>query len=73
MRWCFGAGDVKGGRGTTMVYDIPSNSWAYNEAALNVPRSDACMAQIGGKLYIGGAHCAMLRLEFSVVALLQLR
>lgn len=39
-----------------VVYDIASDKWTVSDAELNVPCSDACMAAVGGLLYLGGGY-----------------
>ncbi|GAB4820866.1 hypothetical protein N2152v2_007912 [Parachlorella kessleri] len=41
-----------------LVYDIAANTWSMSQAGLVTPRSDACMAALDGKLYIGGGYSA---------------
>lgn len=38
------------------VYDIEADEWTVSDAELNTPRSDACMAAVGGLLYLGGGY-----------------
>jgi hypothetical protein len=43
----------------TLAYNVTAGTWRADSglatARLNVPRSDACAAVIGGKLYVVGA------------------
>ena len=38
-----------------LIYDIPTDTWTESTATLSSPRSDLCMAAVGGVLYAAGA------------------
>ncbi|KAL4445772.1 hypothetical protein ABPG77_008971 [Micractinium sp. CCAP 211/92] len=38
------------------VYDIEADEWTVSDAELKTPRADACMAAVGGLLYLGGGY-----------------
>ena len=48
------AGGPKGAKGSIFIYSVTANSWTVSDSALNVPRSDACMAAVGDQLYLAG-------------------
>lgn len=50
------AGGPKGAKGSIFIYSVTANSWTVSDSALNVPRSDACMAAVGDLLYLAGVY-----------------
>ena len=37
-----------------LIYNIPTDTWTKSTATLSSPRSDLCMAAVGGVLYAAG-------------------